>query len=64
MQESIEVLPSIYDNIEQSLSQLRNIERKNIRGIDYSYHPITQKVYIDLVENCSWILTTLMLDIV
>ena len=42
-QESIEVLPGIYDNIEQILSQLRNTEVKNIRNIDYSYHRITQK---------------------
>ena len=51
-QESIEVLPGIYDNTEQILSQLRNTERKNIRNIDYSYHHIMQKVYINLVEIC------------
>ena len=51
-QESIEVLPGIYDNTEQILSQIRNGELKNIWGIDYYYHPITQKVYINLVENC------------
>ena len=37
-QESIEVLPGMHDHIEHILSQLRNTERKNIRGIDYSYH--------------------------
>ena len=57
-QESIEVLPGIYDNIEQILSQLRNTEFKNIRGFDYSYYPITQKVYINLI------LTTQTMDIV
>ena len=51
-QESIEVLPGIYDNTEQILSQIRNGELKNIWGIDYYYQPITQKVYINLVENC------------
>ena len=45
-QESIEVLPGIYDNTGQILSQLRNAELKNIRGIDCSYHPITQKRFI------------------
>ena len=40
------------DNIEQILSQLRNAEDKNIRSFDYSYHPITQKVYTNSVENC------------
>ena len=52
-QVSIGVLPGIYDDIEQILSQLRNAELKNIRNIDYSYHPITQKVYINLVQNCN-----------
>ena len=34
------------------MSQLRDAEGKNIKNIDYSYHPITQKVYVNLVENC------------
>ena len=51
-QVSIGVLPGIYDDIEQILSQLRNAELKNIRNIDYYYHPITQKVYINLIEKC------------
>ena len=49
-QVSIEVLPGIYDNNGQILSQLRNAELKNIRRIDYFYRPITQKVYINLVD--------------
>ena len=52
-QVSTEVLPGMYDDTEQILSQLRNAELKNIKNIDYSYHPVTQKVYINLVQNCS-----------
>ena len=44
-QESIEVLPGIYDNTEQILSQIRNAELKNIWGIDYYYHPNTKGLY-------------------
>ena len=51
-QESIEVFFGIYNNIEQVLYQHRNKEHKNIRNIDYSCHPITQKIYTYLVENC------------
>ena len=36
-QEPMEVLSSIYDNIEQIFSQFRNTVSKNIRIIDYSY---------------------------
>ena len=32
--------------------QLWNTELKNIRNVDYSYHPIIQKVYINSVEKC------------
>ena len=39
--------PSLHESVTQILSQLR----KNIRNDNYSYHPVTQKVYINLVKN-------------
>ena len=50
--EIIEVLPDIYGSIEQILSQLRNNEIRSVKSIDYIYHPITRKVYINLVQKC------------
>ena len=50
--EIIEVLPDIYGSIEQILSQLRNNEIRSVKSIDYIYHPITRKVYINWAQKC------------
>ena len=50
-QEHIEVIPGVYDKIEDILSQLTRHEKNNPRTVSYVYHPITQKVYIALKKD-------------
>ena len=52
IKESVEILPGIYGSTKQILCQLQKMRLRGVKSIDYIYHPITRKVYINLVPMC------------